>query len=288
MARLNFTIGEITVELSSAFPGQDQVLLENYEVFLTDRRADILLTHMFCAIPSLDGWELCFDNGATWKMYNRPGQHALAVYSNYFGQDPYHLAVFNQDFTEGEIFTNLAYSRQRSRSVPLLYPLMELLFANLLAAGYGLLVHACALKVGDQGLLFAGNSGAGKSTLARLLSRQPGFTLLSDDRVILRRMPDGYRIFGTPWHGDAQTYSAESANLGGVYILKHGTSNQARPLRPVELASLLLARSFPTFWNSAGLSYSVDLLGQLSQVVAGFELGFTPDQGAVEFIAARI
>lgn len=287
MVRFNFTIGEITVELSSVLTGKEEVILENYEEFLTDRRADIQLSHTFGAVPGLDGWELCFDNGATWKMYSRNGQRALAIHSSFIGDQPYHFAVFNADFRSGEILTNLEYSQNQQRSIPLLYPLMELLFANLLSTGYGILVHACAVKLGDSGLLFPGNSGAGKSTLARLFAQNPEIRLLSDDRVILRRMETGFRIYGTPWHGDARTFSAESVPLKGVYVLKHSAENQTHPLRPIELASRLLARSFPTFWNPDGMAYSLDLLSQLSQAVPGVEFGFTPDRRAVDFILAE-
>ena len=100
--------------------------------------------------------------------------------------------------------------------VPLGYPLMPLLWTLLLGRlgedEAGLLCHACGVvtPAGD-GLLFAGFSGAGKSTTSRLWRAAcPDATVLSDDRVILRRdlsSPTGFTLHGTPWHGDAEEVS---------------------------------------------------------------------------------
>ena len=55
-------------------------------------------------------------------------------------------------------------------------------------------LHASCVAVGGRAVLISGPSGSGKSDLAlRLLDR--GFTLVSDDRTIVRR--DGNRLVAT-------------------------------------------------------------------------------------------
>ena len=92
-------------------------------------------------------------------------------------------------------------------------------------------MHACgvSLDVRNKGLLFAGMSGAGKSTLTRLWQKHAGLTILSDDRVILRNKAESYRIYGTPWHGDALGASARSVPLDRIFILKQASKNKLIP-----------------------------------------------------------
>ena len=55
-------------------------------------------------------------------------------------------------------------------------------------------VHATTVAIGGRAVLIAGPSGSGKSDLAlRLLER--GFTLVSDDRTVVRR--DGERLIAS-------------------------------------------------------------------------------------------
>ncbi len=58
-------------------------------------------------------------------------------------------------------------------------------------------VHAAAVCLGRQTLLFAGHSTAGKSTLAVSLCRA-GFGFMSDDYVFLKSHPRGMTILGFP------------------------------------------------------------------------------------------
>lgn len=51
-------------------------------------------------------------------------------------------------------------------------------------------LHASAVAVGNRGLLICGASGSGKSSLA-LQMIALGATLVADDRVLVRRRPEG-------------------------------------------------------------------------------------------------
>ncbi len=210
---------------------------------------------------------------------------AFCFYTNLFGPEPFCAIFFDKNLLQGEIIAEQRYYAQRPLPFALDYPVGELLFAQLISLAGGLIVHACAVKDEERALLFAGHSGAGKSTLARLWLENSSKTLLSDDRVILRRDGQKIRIFGTPWHGDAKIVSAENALLQEIFILKHEQQNGIQRLRPVELSSRLFARSFPTFWYKDGLEHAVELLGAISEAIPGWELGFVPDRSVIEFIA---
>jgi hypothetical protein len=78
--------------------------------------------------------------------------------------------------------------------------LMRALWATILPAKRGLLVHGCGLRHAQIGVVFPGQSGAGKTTLAR--KAPDADDVLSDELCVLRRMDDGWRVHGTPFWGD--------------------------------------------------------------------------------------
>ena len=158
---------------------------------------------------------------------------------------------------------------------------------NLLSQGNGVLVHACAVKDGDRGLLFAGTSGAGKSTIAELWNSQGNAAILSDDRVIIRKHEGKFWIYGTPWHGSGRFASPDSVPLTRIYFLKQAPENQLRALKPVDAQTKMLVRSFPTYWNPAGMDFTLGFLDELVQEVPGYELGFVPEDSVVDFVRCQ-
>ena len=56
-------------------------------------------------------------------------------------------------------------------------------------------LHAAAVRLGDRTHVFVGDKGAGKSTLCLGLARAGG-TVLGEDHVILRRVPEGFLVSG--------------------------------------------------------------------------------------------
>jgi hypothetical protein len=80
-----------------------------------------------------------------------------------------------------------------------------------------------------EGLLFVGHSEAGKSTIVRMLKDKA--EVLCDDRMIVRRRPDGYKIYGTWSHGDVPDVSAASAPLKAILFLDKAAENQLIHIR---------------------------------------------------------
>jgi hypothetical protein len=78
--------------------------------------------------------------------------------------------------------------------------LLRVVYATLLPRVGGMLIHGCGLRHAAIGVIFPGVSGAGKSTLAR--KAPDADDVLSDEIVAVRRLDDGWRVFGTPFWGD--------------------------------------------------------------------------------------
>lgn len=228
-----------------------------------------------------------FDSGGVWQLFRGGDTLVFELRSPIFGAAPYTTAVFSSDFTTGIVYLRRDCFTGARAIYPLQYPLDELLITNWLALGRGVEMHACAVVDADGlGYLFAGHSGAGKTTTARLWRRKRGVSVLSDDRVILRKAGDHIRMYGTPWHGDEPLASPDSAPLHRGFFLRHARENELTRVTGAQAVMELFSRSFPPFFSATGLDFTLSLLTDISKVVSFFALGFVPDQAVPDFVLA--
>lgn len=238
----------------------------------------------FGDIPRIPDWKIVYDSGGMWRLYHHKGKWAITRHSSTYPKESYQTTILNEDFTKGTIFNNENVLYKENKLLPFYYPLPEIITILLLSRERGVLLHASAIDDKGHGLIFSGPSGAGKSTLAQIWKKHPGVVLLSDDRAILRKGTTGYRLYGTPWHGDAKIISPESVSLSQIFIIQHANNNYAFPIKPIDAVSRLLTQSFSPYWNSQGMAYTLNFLSQVSQSIPVYELGFKPNASVVEFI----
>jgi hypothetical protein len=236
-----------------------------------------------------DAAHLLFDPGKDlWRLYQIDGRKRFVFTSSLLGSRPYQAATFNENFTEGEVELRREVFGERLPVYPLQYPLDELLMVHLLSHGRGVEVHGSGIVSADGvGTLFAGQSGAGKTTMAKLWLGEPDITILSDERVVLRREDDDIWMYGTPWHGDGQIANQGRARLGRVFFLRHAERNQVASMSATAAVARLFACGFAPFHHRDGLDYTLGFLEQVAQLCDCRELGFRPDRSAVDFVRAN-
>jgi len=279
-------IAELTIALTSddstlALPvgGADTQFL------VREAEPDVHVRARWGNLAEVSGGRKLFDSGGLWQLFTANGALRFHFTSSAWGPLPYKVAWFDKDFESGEVLVHRPYFPPGHLVYPLAYPLDELLIIHLLAAGRGVEVHACGVvDASGQGYLFAGQSGAGKTTMARLWQKPEEITVLSDDRIILRYQAGQFWMYGTPWHGEAGLSSPARAPLKGVYLLRHGPSNRLVPLRRSSTAARLVACSFPPFYHSSGLDFTLGFLDQLVEAVPCYELSFTPDERVIALL----
>jgi hypothetical protein len=233
------------------------------------------------------GGAAIFDSGSLWTLSRFEQEFVFEFTSPRFGRLPYKRACFRPDFSGGTITMQRGYFAGASVDA-LEYPLDELLMMNLLAQGRGVEVHACAVRdCNGRGYLFLGQSGAGKTTTARLWQNLSGIEILSDDRVILRRVQETLWMYGTPWHGEAALVSSMQAPVSAVYFLAQGQRNQMTVLRQAEAVGRFMACSFVPFYSSAGLEHALDFFQQLTAQLPCHELRFVPNAQLVELVRQK-
>ena len=254
---------------------------ESYRPFISHASPEVTFHVRYEPAPYLELGNPLFDSGGNWVLHRVRGKPVIRIRTLKF--DPYQIVILEPDFRHGDIYC-IGEQWVKGELSPLGYPLEEVLIVNLLVQGRGTLLHACGVSDGDRGILFAGTSGAGKSTLATLWEGQKEVTLLSDDRVIVRQREGRFWVYGTPWHGDARVASPKAVPVEQIFIIQQADENKALPLNPLDAASRLLVRSFPAFWDAEGMAFTLEFLGQLSQAVPCYELGFVPDESVVDFV----
>jgi len=164
----------------------------------------------------------------------------------------------------------------------LAYPVEPFLFLNLLTRSAALVVHAAGVVRDGRAWLFTGPHGAGKSTIATLLGRDPATALLSDDRVVVRRLRGRWHAWGTPWSGTVRRATSPApAPLAAVCFIRHGVTTRAAPLAPGAAATRLVPRCLHPFWDRAGLAGLLASAEHLAAAVPCFELPFVPRAEAI-------
>ena len=229
---------------------------------------------------------LVFQSGGLWSLYGLVDGWQVALKRPPDHGEFYQVATYSSDFTTGILMVRPHTGRNApDGGFPLAFPAGELLVINLLARGRGVMVHSCGLALGEHGVLFVGKSGAGKSTTAQLWSEVPGVTILSDDRIILRKHDGRFWIYGTPFHGTAEYAEPQGVPLERILFLRHSGDNWVKDVRPAAAAARLFAGVFPPAWSKAGTQFTVDFLAGLSQSIRCSDFGFRPDKSAVGFVA---
>ena len=124
-------------------------------------------------------------------------------------------------------------------------------------------------------MLFPGVSGAGKSTLAR--KAPDADDVLSDEIVAVRRLDDGWRVFGTPFWGDFARggISMRSWPLRTVAFLHQAREVAMTPITSSDATLRLLGCFLAFTTDRASVSEAWPWRSQLCAEVRSVEAGLT-------------
>ena len=271
-------IGEITIKFTTD-------VKENFDVdpaylpFTSSGKPDIRL-RLRQGISEIPTGNKVFDCPPIWNLARKGNRSVVQIFPDIPGLK--RTLLFKSPLKEAQLcFVGEAGD-------PFYGPTIELLMINCLAQGNGLILHACGVVRKGKGLLFVGESGAGKSTAAGLWSGEQGVEVLSDDRTIVRKKGNDFRMYGTPWHGEGKFGSPGNARVEGIFFLSHGEENAMRDMKAVDAAARLLACSFPPYWDPEGMAFTLEFISDLTAGVRCRELSFRPDGSVVEFIIEEL
>ena len=242
---------------------------------------DIVIDEMPSALAAPG--KLLFDSGAVWRMHEMADGFRIDCHSALFGDSPYKIALFNRDFSEARVFVR---SRAFTEGMHALdYPLDEVMVSHLLGRGRGVELHSCGIVDRDgRGQLFVGQSGAGKSTTARVWLADGDYEIVSDDRVIVRFTGGEWRMFGTPWHGEAELSTPASAPLAAIHLLAQAPQTELIALPAAQAVAALFGCAFPPFYDAGSVAFTLECLERLVQDIPVRRLRFAPDRSVIDCI----
>lgn len=186
-------------------PGDDVVRIRHH-FFLPDLRGEKLGRKIYQKPP----WTI-YQKGGSWIYLEAPDVPQ--------GARPEKISVVNHDHSSARIYHYDDSSFQKGNFNALtLFPTDQILLARTLAERQAFFLHSCGIKFAGQGFLFAGHSEAGKSTIGKIFKDHG--EILCDDRMVVRKWPQGYRIHGTWSHGELPDVSPDSAPLRAIFFLE--------------------------------------------------------------------
>jgi len=229
-----------------------------------------------------------FDCAPTWSL-RQDGAARWIVRTSSTRARPFWAARLTGGFLESTVYCGNEHTVRRAGRLtlinPVSYPFDQILLMSGLACEGGVVLHGAGLARARNGWAFVGRSGAGKTTLARILDRNGGGRLLSDDRLIVRKARKGFRMYGTPWPGEGRYAVNSGTALRALFFLVKSRRNRIVALRRGEAVQRLLpAVSVP--WYDTDLASAV--LATCEQLVTdlpAYDLHFTPDRRAADLLA---
>ncbi len=283
---ISLDIADIVYSVTSKSPEKTVHLDESYRDFHGSGNPEVAIRVHSSGVPEIPWQELekVFDSEMVWSLYRHKDTFLFALRSPASSRTPYSIAVFDSDFTRGDIYLNPPENtlEELPGLLPLAYPMAEALMICLLARGRGVMMHAGGVIDNGRGYLFAARSSHGKTTMIKLWRKKGA--ILNDDRIIVRHRDNRFWIHGTPWHGEYDGVSSRKAPLEKIFILGHGEHNHVEKIQGAHAVSKLMSRCFPPFWDKEGMEFTVDFLVMMIQAIPCHCLKFKPDKQIVDFV----
>jgi hypothetical protein len=277
---LNFSIGNICFAVDEALAGQQPHVLS----FCTGNTPEAECAPVDS--PLRPG-RCVFDSGLTWRLHEMDDAYAICMYRGP-ARAVYQTLGLSRDFLTARLAPVHKNDLTTDPGFSLDGPLFQLWVNFLLMQSRGVVLHALGVKVDGEAHLFCGPSGVGKTTLGRLFADAGVGTILSDDRIIVRREGQMYFAYGTPWNGESAFHSAENAPVRSVHFLRQFSSCDIRKISRADAATRLFALSSVAGWPmDSGINFVLDFTAHLAGAASCDLFGFTPDFRALDALGWR-
>lgn len=163
---------------------------------------------------------------------------------------------------------------------PFEYPLDGLILYYLTVTNKDIMIHASGINNDGKGYLFSGISGQGKSTIARIWN-EAGATVIHDDRLIIKRVGEKYKMYNTPVYDNDEP---REAPIDRIYFIGHGSENRSEPVEGASAVSLVMANCIQQNWSPLVIERLLGSISDLCSQVPVYKLDFLPDKSVTDYI----
>lgn len=274
----HYRIAEITVRVESDLPFEKETYQEKLAPFRADGPGPdtVRIRHRF-GLPEkcrLMTGEIVYARSPWIVRRNADAWHYLGVADLEAPEDMERAAIFSPDYSRGTIYHASGEHFRRGRNDALtLFPTDQILVSQWLLDRDACYLHAAGVILDGRGLLFVGHSEAGKSTTVKMLKGRAD--ILCDDRIIVRRWPDGFRIHGSWSHGEVPDVSPSAAPLDGIFFLEKSSRNEIHP--PAggrSVSARLLSCLIKPLVSADWWGRSIDLVAGIAREVPCYAMEF--------------
>ncbi len=281
-----YQIAGITVQVSADFPITDETFATKFEAFRADGSGeDTISLRLLSGVPALSDLRLGQEvyRKPPWAIYRQRGAWVYLGISPDDGRDLHIVSIFSEDHSRGTICRRGDIFQQGGLPSLTTFTSDQILLARVLADRQACYLHASGILIEGKGLLFVGHSEAGKSTMMKMLRGQG--EILCDDRMIVRRWPDGFRIHGTWSHGELPDVSPAGGPLRAILFLEKAGTNELIPIEsPRERLAGVLGHVVKPLITADWWEKTLDLVGMIAAEVPAYRLRFDKSGRVVDLL----
>jgi hypothetical protein len=290
-ALINMEIAGINLALRCRDSISLQELPQTYKPFLKitnplEGTISINIDLEFDNIPDIKNMTRLFDTGESWSMFMNGDKYFIALNPPELKGKIVWLANFDRYIEKttiycGDLLINTAGGNTKVTN-PFQYPLDQILLMYFMSQRKGALIHAAGIDINGRGYIFPGKSGAGKSTLTRQFTFVKNMEFLSDDRVVIRKIDRTFKVFGTPWAGEAGIAENKNFLLYGIFFINQGTENKIKEIKPAEAFERLMPVTSIPWYDKETMTRILDFCEDMISNIPAYELQFKPDNEVVD------
>jgi len=288
-----YMIAGIVIRVESDLPITDKTFHASLKLFEVKNpgKCDIVIRHHF-SLPAFAKNDLgkFILRKRNRYIYKRCGLYIYLQKSNEKeGKKVTQLAIFNDDHTRGRVYNySKDFIKGNHRSLCFYLP-DKISIDRVLADRQGCYFHSSGISFNGNGFLFLGHSGAGKTTIFKMFKGKA--KLLSEDQIVVRRHPNGYKICGV-W-GYSKGYKEEPSEtcadtepLKAIFFLEKSKNNKIELIKDKrEIDKRLLAFLIKPLDTEDWWEKMVLLVDNISNEIPCYMLYFDKSGRIIDLIA---